>query len=141
MFKKYPILITTAFLLIVMSCSKDKAKTTADVLYSSWEVKSFMSIESAAYIKDDSNKILLIFDQKGTYSLVLDVNHCGGNFTQGDNDQIELDAPSCTEICCDSEFSQKLATMLPQVTSYGITGPTLRLHVPQWGYIECELVR
>lgn len=50
-----------------------------------------------------------------------------------------MDFPACTEACCDSQFSQKLATMLPEVTTYEIDGSVLKLHIPQWGYIECEI--
>lgn len=137
--KNYLILTTTAFLLILLSCHKDKGVTVPEI-YNIWEVKSFMSIESTAYPKDANNKILVIFDIKGTYSLTLDVNHCGGNFIAGDKNQIQIDSPGCTEICCDSAFSEKLAAELSAVTTYSITGSTLHLNIPQWGYISCNLV-
>lgn len=137
--KNHLILTTTALFLILLSCHKDKGVTTPEI-YNTWEVKSFISIESTAYAKDPNNKILLFFDQKGTYSLTLDVNHCGGNLMVGDGNQIQISAPGCTEICCDSAFSEKLAAELSAVTSYSITGQTLQLVVPGWGYISCELV-
>ena len=137
--KNHLILVATALFLILISCHKDKGVATPEI-YNTWEVKSFMSLESVSYTKDPNNKIMLFFDQKGTYSLVLDVNHCGGNVTVSDNNQIQISAPGCTEICCDSDFSQKLAAELSAVTSYSITGQTLQLVVPGWGYISCELV-
>ncbi|MFA5330464.1 MAG: META domain-containing protein [Prolixibacteraceae bacterium] len=138
MMKNYPLLATTAFLLIVLSCKKDQKINSSELFYS-WEVKNFMSIESVAYPKNENKKILLTFDKSGTFLLSLDINHCGGNFTTGQNSQLEMESPACTEVCCDSAFSEKLATTISKVTSYSIEGTTLKLHVPLWGYIECEL--
>jgi heat shock protein HslJ len=72
--------------------------------------------------------------------LKLDVNSCGGNFATGKNNHLEIESPACTEACCDSKFSEKLASMLQKVTTYEIAGNTLTLNVPQWGFIELELV-
>lgn len=137
--KNHLILITTALFLILLSCHKDKGVSLPEI-YNAWEVKSFVTTESTAYPKDPNNEVRLFFDQNGTYSLKLDVNNCGGNLTVSDNNQIQISAPGCTEICCDSAFSEKLAAELSAVTSYSITGQTLRLVVPGWGYISCELV-
>lgn len=134
---KTPILTAIFLLLILISCKKDEDKNS--VLFSTWEAKSFMSLESVAYPKNENNKILLTFNKSGSYHLKLDINSCGGNFTSGKNNQVEMESPACTEACCDSKFSEKLAIMLPKVTSYSIDGKTLNLNVPQWGYIELEL--
>jgi heat shock protein HslJ len=126
-------------LLLLISCNKhdDAAENN---LYRTWEAKNFMSKESVAYPKNENTPILLTFKKDGTYSLKLDINNCGGSFTSGKNNQLEFDFAACTEACCDSQFSQKLATMLPEVTTYTIEGRELKLNVPQWGYIELELV-
>jgi len=107
-------------------------------LYHTWEAKSFMSIESVAYPKNENNKILLTFNESGSYQLKLDINSCGGTFTSGKNNQLEIESPACTKACCDSKFSEKLAMMISRVASYQIEGNTLKLNVPQWGYIELE---
>lgn len=133
------ILIVAALFLILASCKKDKGNTTPEI-YNAWEVKSFVTTDATPYSKNPDNKIMLFFDQKGTYSLTLDANHCGGNFTMSGNSQIQIESPACTEICCDSAFSEKLAAELSAVTTFSITGQTLRLVVPGWGYISCELV-
>jgi hypothetical protein len=134
---KFLLLSTFSVFVILNSCKKDEKVNS--ILFSTWEAKSFMSLESVAYPKNENNKILLTFKKDGTYSLKLDINSCGGNFASGKNNQLEIDFPACTEACCDSQFSSKLATMLPQVTSYSIEGTILKLNVPQWGYIECEI--
>jgi len=123
----------------LISCNKEKDVNS--VLFSTWEAKSFMSLESVPYPKNENNKILLTFLSSGTYHLKLDINSCGGNFKWGKNNHIEIESPACTEACCDSKFSEKLATMLSKTTSYSIEGQTLKLNIPQWGYIEFVLER
>lgn len=127
----------SAFLILV-ACNKDKVLVVEDICHT-WEAKSFMSIESVAFPKNENTTILLTFKKDGTYSLKLDINSCGGNFTSGENGKIEIESPTCTEACCDSKFSEKLATMLSKVTTYEIEGSALKLHIPQWGYIKCEI--
>jgi len=132
--------LTTILILMftLISCNKDKEVNS--VLFSTWEAKSFMSIESVAYPKNENNKIMLTFLPSGTYQIKLDINSCGGIITWENNNQLEIDSPACTEACCASKFSEKLVTMLPKVTSYSIEGRTLKLNVPQWGYIEFVLL-
>lgn len=130
--------LTLLILLALVSCNKDKG--TNSVLFQTWEAKEFMSIESAAYPKNENTRVLLTFNRSGSYHLKLDINSCGGNFATGKNNQIELESAACTEACCDSKFAEKVAAMLFRVTSYDISDTTLKLNVPQWGYIELELV-
>ena len=134
---KFPIFIVLFLQLILISCNKEKEANS--VLFATWEVKDFMSIESVAYPKTEGKKILLTFDKSGIFDLRLDVNGCGGNFTSGESNRLEMTSPICTEICCDSKFSEKLTQTLSKVTSYIIEGTVLKLNVPQWGWIELEL--
>jgi len=130
--------LTALILFTFLACDKDD-KANA-ILYHTWEAKEFMSIESVAYPKNENTKILLTFDPSGTYHLKLDVNSCGGNFATGKNNHLEIESPACTEVCCDSKFSEKLVSMLSKVTTYEISGNLLTLNVPQWGFIELEFV-
>ncbi|MDP3443601.1 MAG: META domain-containing protein [Ignavibacteria bacterium] len=134
---KFLLLSTFSVFVILNSCKKDEKVNS--ILFSTWEAKSFMSLESVAYPKNENTPILLTFKKEGTYSLKLDINSCGGSFISGNNTRLEIESPACTEACCDSKFSEKLATMLSKVTTYEIDGSVLKLHVPQWGYIECEI--
>ena len=124
-------------LALVFSCRKDDDHSG---LFQTWEAKEFMSIESVAYPKNENTRVLLTFNRSGSYHLKLDINSCGGNFATGKNNQIEMETAACTEACCDSKFAEKVAAMLSRVNSYEISGKTLKLNVPQWGYIELELV-
>lgn len=120
-------------LALVFSCRKDDDHSG---LFQTWEAKEFMSIESVAYPKNENTRVLLTFNLSGSYHLKLDINSCGGNFATGKNNQIEMGTAACTEACCDSKFAEKVAAMLSRVNSYEISGKTLKLNVPQWGYIE-----
>jgi len=136
--KAFSILSILFLQLAFISCKEDE--DSINNLCQTWEAKNFMSIESVAYPKNENKPILLTFKKDGTYSLKLDINSCGGNFATGKNNLIELESPACTEACCDSKFSEKLASTISRVTSFDIEGKTLKLNVPKWGYIECELV-
>ena len=125
------------FLSLLFSCRKDDNHSS---LLQTWEAKEFMSVESVTYPKNANTRVLLTFEQSGKYYLKLDINNCGGNFETGKNNQIEIEPTACTEACCDSKFAEKVAAMLSRVTSYEISGRTLKMNVPQWGYIELELV-
>jgi len=134
---KTSFLIVSILILTQISCDNDDEANSA--LYSTWEAKTFVSVESVAYPKNEDAVISLIFRKDGTYSLKLDVNSCGGTFNSGINNQLEIESPACTEACCDSKFSEKLASMISKVSTYSISGNILKLNVPQWGYIECEI--
>lgn len=136
---KFQLFSIFSVFLILNSCNEDQVSVVDDICRT-WEAKTFISSESVAYPKNENTALLLIFKKDGTYSLKLDINSCGGNFTSGKNSKLEMESPACTEACCDSQFSQKLATMLSKVTTYEIDGSILKLHIPQWGYIELELV-
>lgn len=136
---KTSFLIAIILMLTVSSCRKDEEANSA--LFQTWEAKDFMSLESVAYPKNENNKILLTFEKTGSYHLKLDINSCSGPFSLGKSNQLVIKSTACTEACCDSKFSEKLATMLLQVESYSIEGTTLKLNIPQWGWIECELVK
>ena len=123
--------------LTLIACKKDGGTNVGNI-YHSWEATGFMSVESVAYPKIEGKKIGLIFLKDGTYGLNLDFNGCGGTFKVSDN-SIEISSAMCTQVCCDSKFSEKLVEMLPKVSTYEINGRNMKLNVPLWGYIELEL--
>jgi heat shock protein HslJ len=134
---KTKILVILIIFIVLIACNKDD-EANVDNLYHSWEAKRFMSVESVAYPKNEGKKIGLKFFEDGTYGLSLDINGCGGTYKVNEN-RMEISSVLCTLICCDSKFSEKLSIMLPKVTTYEISGKTLKLNVPHWGYIEFEL--
>jgi hypothetical protein len=136
----FQILILLVILMIPGSCHKDDTPAVY-TLYNTWEIKEFISILSVNYPKNKDNKLLLTFNQGGTYQLKLDVNTCSGTFESNVDNLINVGFPACTEACCDSEFSKKFSALLPSVTSYSINGKILDLNVPNWGTIRLELVQ
>ena len=137
--KKYvfPIVIVL-FSVLAFSCDKDE-NPVVDNIYYTWEVVDFMSIESMLYAKDNNYNPTIEFKQDGSLNLKLDANSCFGSFeTEGENN-VSFSAVGCTKICCDSDFSNKLAAMLPRVESYDLEDDQLRLNVPAWGFISLKL--
>ncbi len=131
--------ILLALLTVVLSSCR-KIEGPGSDLFGTWEVNDFLSIESVAYPKDPNNKITLKITEDRQYQLRLDINTCQGEILSLSDKGIIFGLPACTEACCDSPFSQKLSSMLPGVSMYDIQDDTLRLYVPEWGFIECTLV-
>jgi hypothetical protein len=132
-------IILLLMMLLLASCN-DKDDTSGTALIGTWEIKEFMSLESVLYAKDNAYSPVIQFRSDGTYTLQLDRNGCSGSFEFGADDAISISAAICTEICCDSDFSVKAATMLAQVESYVVKRDDLELHVSSWGWLVLKEV-
>jgi len=124
--------------LLIFSCKKDNT-AIADDICNSWEVVDFMSLESMHYTKNDNYKPVIEFQTDNKFILKLDANSCFGSFSLEGKDGIEIKAPGCTYICCDSDFSNKFVLMLPKVESYSIDEKKMKLNIPGWGWINLNL--
>jgi hypothetical protein len=133
------ILILIFILMIPGSCHKDDTPAVY-TLYNTWEVKEFISLLPVNFPKNKDKKLLLTFNQGGTYQLKLDVNTCSGTFDSSIANLIDVGFPACTELCCDSEFSSKFSDIMPSITTYSINGKILDLNVPNWGTVRLNLV-
>lgn len=132
-------IFTTFFVFIFVSCEKDVPDK--NILSGEWIVIEFMSVESVLYPKNDGFNSVIEFRNDGTYQLKLDVNSCNGNYSpsgSGSNG-ISFSGTGCTEICCDSKFSQKLAELLTQINSFQVENEEMRLEISGWGWIRLEL--
>ncbi len=136
----FQISVLLVILLIPGSCHKDNTPATV-TLFHTWEATEFISLQSVNFQKDKNNKILITFNESGTYQLKLDVNSCTSTFKSDVANVIDIGIPACTEACCDSEFSKKFTALLPSATSYDINGNILMLNVPNWGTIKLQLVQ
>lgn len=131
-------IVVLLFVVSVSSCNKDE-KIYADDIYNIWEATDYISLESSYHSKIDNYSPVIEFKENGSFTLKLDRNNCTGNFTVSGENGIEITGPGCTKICCDSDFSNKIAVMLPQVKSYSIEGNRMKMYVPAWGWINLEL--
>jgi hypothetical protein len=132
--------IPTLLLLVLFffSACNDDETLMREKLYGTWEATTFISVESANYAKKDGYNPVITFKADGNYGLKLDMNSCGGSFRVTNYNQLNIDPPFCTKICCDSDFSQKIATILHEVSLFTFVRGNLRLHIDGWGYIVLE---
>ena len=137
--KNYTALVFV-FLVIIfcLSCEKREHRV-ADDIFNKWEVVDFMSVESMYYAKTDNYSPVIEFAADGSFLLKLDRNSCFGSFTLSGENGISMSGPGCTKICCDSDFSIKLAVILSQVESYSFEENTMKLNVSGWGWINLKL--
>ena len=134
------ILFIFALIIVLFACDDDDDCSCIGEIYGKWEVEGFMSVESVAYLKDNNYNPIIEFQNDGTIDIVLDVNSCFGDFELGEELTISISDAGCTEVCCDSDFSNKFMEMLPQVGTYEIEDDELRLYVSGWGWIELNFV-
>jgi hypothetical protein len=107
-------------------------------IYGKWQVKEFLSVESVLYAKDNVCKPVIEFKNEGTIEICLDVNQCFSDFELLAESGIRISDIAGTKACCDSDFSLKLITMLPEVVTYELEDDDLKLIVPGWGWILLE---
>lgn len=134
------LLAILAVMTFFVSCSNNNDCNCPEDIYGKWSVEEFMSVESIAYPKDNDYSPTIAFKNDGTFGVELDVNHCFGSFEMDDDKGIAISDSGCTEVCCDSEFSLKFITLLPEVTSYEIEDDVLKFSIPGWGWIELKRV-
>jgi heat shock protein HslJ len=138
--KKPEIYILGLIFGLFFSCDKSGIESKVSI-YSKWEVTTFMSIESMAYSKDNNYNPTIEFNSNGSYTIKPDMNHCIGTVSLLGENGIVISVAGCTKICCDSKFSQKFIEMLPRVKTFSIEGKNLKLNIPDWGWIELEVVK
>ena len=126
--------------ILLLSCSKDDDCSCSYDIHNKWEATEFMSIESMYYAKENEYNPILEFKNNGTITFLLDKNNGTGTFILGENNELEITNLGWTDMCCDSDFSEKFVEMLPQVNSYTIEKNTLKLFVSEWGWIEFEMI-
>lgn len=126
--------------ILFLSCNKNECNCSTDI-YSKWEATDFMSFESVVYAKENGFNPILEFKTDGTLIFKLDKNSGTGTFETSGNNELEIANLGWTDMCCDSDFSEKFVEMLPQVTSYYIEDNVLKLYVSEWGWIDLKLLK
>lgn len=132
--------ILILFILAALTTTCEKLEGPAKNVFQTWEVVDFVSVESLTYSKYNNSRILLTINSDKTYNLSLDINTCGGSILSISELGIVFGNPACTEACCDSDFASRFTELLPFINMYKVDGDTLRLSIPDWGFIECVRV-
>lgn len=100
-------------LLVLLSACK---KESDGSLINKWKVSAYVknnnSISQAA-----PNDIFITFYHNKTVALNLEINSCSSEYTVEKNN-LTFAPFSCTEACCDSEFSSELITILSEIKTY-----------------------
>ncbi|WP_346856251.1 META domain-containing protein [uncultured Draconibacterium sp.] len=125
---------------LFVSCSNDNDCNCSEDIYGKWEVEEFMSVESVLYAKKDGFNPIVEFKEDGILKLNLDKNSCGSDFELNGKTGINIIGAICTRMCCDSDFSNKFALLLPQIETYEIEGDKMKLNIPGWGWIVLERI-
>jgi hypothetical protein len=135
--KRVILILLALSIFVIFSFNKNDTDGNNDI-YGKWKVTQILSVESVLYTKKDGYNPRIEFKTDGTFSLRLDENSCGGSFALTKSKGISFSGAECTEICCDSGFSQKIARMLTHIKSYHFEKDKLKLVVPGWGWMELE---
>ncbi len=118
------LLIVISFGLLGSSCMKEDMDV--DLSSKDWKVLKIKNKGQLSYTSTDSTYVLC-FSSKTEYTLDLDVNGCIGSYEVPDPGNIEIQPMACTKVCCDSEFAEELACLLPGMTEYYTRGGELHL--------------
>lgn len=110
-------LLLLALMAGMMTTSCAKKDIYIDLTSNNWEVIKIKKQGESSYTKTGESYILS-FTSENTYTINLDVNNCFGDYDITSNGNIEIGLMGCTQICCDSEFAQDLAQLLPKMTTY-----------------------
>ena len=135
-------ILVTAIILVsffLSSCENNVCDCQVGI-FNKWEATEFMSVESVFYAKENGYNPVIEFKTDGTLTFQLDVNVGTGKFETGENNSMEIANLGWTDMCCDSDFSEKFVEMLPQVNRFSIEENILKLHVTEWGWIELQLI-
>lgn len=111
------------FLPFMTGCDKDQSAELAPIR---WKLEGLKEKNNLFYTKADEN-LYLEFGSDSTYQLYLSRNSCGGTYSLSDIDHIAFSKPQCTEACCDTEFSLKFASLVPEMRSFNINADQLML--------------
>ena len=125
---------------IFLSSCENKDCDCQVEIFNKWEATEFISIESVLYAKENGYNPVIEFKTDGTLTFQLDANVGTGTFETSENNSMEIANLGWTDMCCDSDFSEKFVEMLPQVNRFSIEENILKLHVTEWGWIELQLI-
>lgn len=101
--------LLTILVFTLISCDA----ASEEFVGSSWKV---MKLKTNGTSVDVTNDVILKVNSDTDFSLKLDTNNCFGTYAITGKTEIKLAGIACTEMCCDSEFSQAVVKALHQVS-------------------------
>ena len=107
--------LLTILVLTLISCDA----ATEEFVGSSWKV---VRLKTNGTSVDVTNDVILKVNSDTEFSLKLDTNNCFGTYAITGKTEIKLAGIACTEMCCDSEFSQAVVKALHQVSKIKLKG-------------------
>jgi heat shock protein HslJ len=123
------LVIIIPLILIMISCRKDRTQEI-DITKYKWELQSVTATGSAQEIPEEKkkreNSYILSFQNDSFFSLALSANSAGGHYIIKTKGNITVNSfGAMTEVCCDTEFDNKLLNVIKEVTTYTVGGSTL----------------
>jgi len=102
--------LLSILVLTLISCDA----STKEFIGSSWKVTDLNTQVKSVTVTND---VILTVKSATEFTLKLDKNNCFGTYTITGNNKIKLNNLSCTEMCCDSDFSMAVSRALYKVST------------------------
>jgi hypothetical protein len=116
----------TLFILSIAFFALSSCKKDNPALIGEWEVVAIRASENADW-ENAPETIEFIFEEKQKMSIGLSVNRCNTSFSSCTCGSMVINAPSCTEACCDSEFSLRILDFITEINAHEIDNDELIL--------------
>jgi heat shock protein HslJ len=117
------LLLLFVTLIALTGCKKD---SNSDVtLFGKWKIEGYVA-NSSSLAQTATTDVYLTFYNNKTIAISLEVNACSGTFSL-DASSLTIKDATCTETCCDSDFSLELMNLIPLVESHHFTNNQLNL--------------
>ncbi len=106
-----------------------KSSSTDNNLFSRWKVEGYLE-NGSSISQSATTDVFIELKNNKTFSIEREINACGGTFSIDKEEFTFGPSVSCTEACCDSDFSKTLTGLLDSVQAYHFTGNQLNFSGP-----------
>lgn len=109
----------------------DKKNLPDDLRGIVWKLEGLVRANGNWEPNDAEQEIRFEFLVPNGVRIQLPVNDCGADVVVLTEGQIRLGTVACTEVCCESQYTEDFMAILSQVVSYYVKGKKLYLQGPQ----------
>ena len=122
------VFIIVLFCVPLWACKKDIVAVPVDITFivHKWEVLSITAPGASQPQKSPKPYIFEFYNVK-QLSISLDVNGCSALFDIPKTGKIAIVWHGCEKVCCDSDYANAMAQLVPKLTGYEVKGDTLTL--------------